>query len=860
MKCQTSNMEHLTYNKIFLISFFIICGILFFSPVLAEESPSSTEDIVENTTTTPISIEGSVDIPTNCEVVDTDGVTHSYGDPTSSTYFAICAIKAAQDAGIISNINLSNQYPSMGLFVTAINDVEADPMNQYWALFQNDGFASLGISSLPIEVGDTLKLELQDFVGNNLGSNLTLHINSLLPTTNSSTTTEFLATTTIHLQIETYDNTLFNDDFVVTACEPTENTTSTSLTVYCALQQLSANMGWTTTFSFYSDSVFLSSINNYDGADWNWWAFFHNLDFASEALNEYIVQENDDILLSYGTFPLKIEVPTTTPELNTTTTLNIKEFGFDLSWNSAWLDSNSSTLVINDEEYFTENGIYELEINTTTPYEIYGKKNGYLNTEIIYIIATSSTDDTGNNNSTDNDGDDEENTSSGGSTIITHNNLNINKAIEFLSANQNEIGNFGSSDIYTDWVAIAFGSYNKNHETAQNIKSYLITDPNPLVGMNDVSDYARRSMALIALGINPYSDTATNYINKLIEKFDGTQFGDPNLYNDDIFAIIPLLHAGYNYQDEIISKTVNFILSKQTNGGWGSVDLTAATIQALSPLTDIFQVSEALLSAKNKLKDTQTSNGGWGNIPSTAWVMQAISSSGENQEDWQNNNITPDDYLYSLQASDGGLDETNTNNDFRIWNTAYAIPASLKMDWNDIMQNFTKPTNENSTSGLPDTTDTTTTTPTSTIDIIIITPTSTPTSTIEIEGETATTTIEIIEETCTDALQCVSITNTIETDITNHETYNPNQDKIQNIDEKTQSDTTRNDNETMEQFDNDNNTTTPTSELVISNQTLSSASSSTPIQNTAKGVFATATAMASGLGLYLGWRFLLSLV
>ena len=1007
MRSQTSNMKHLTFNNLVLISFFIIFGVLFFSPVYAEDfnlESGSDEGIIIEKININIEMDNDKDGEGTAivEIIDEDQ-EEEYKIEEESEDFAF-NLESGEDTEIESLI-----------FTPEIEDESEDDEIDVLLLTTTE---EVGTTDSTSRTTPTLEVEIED-------SDPAITI--LITPTTIEPIAE-LSTITIHLQIEAYDATLFNDDFVVTECLPTEESSTTTFTTYCALQQLSEDQNWNTNFNFSGDSVFLSSINNYNGADWNWWAFFHNLDFASEALNEYVLQENDSIILSYGTFPLKIEAATTTPELDTTTTVKIKEFGFDLSWNSAWLDSpsstfvinreeifdedgiyeldittttpyeiygtkdnfvnssiltvspqelveetilttttihfqfetndgtvfnndsyvvescdydgqstlttwcaiqqianeeswelgytdyggewgiflstvttslgtynypsffvnndlgpgissydlqendhilftvninplkieietqtpelnttttinikefgfdafwnsvwsdsTSSTIIINNEEYFDEDGIFELEITTTTPYEIYGKKDGYLDSEVLIISPTSTAENIADEND-DNIG--------GGPSTITHNNLDVEKAIKFLSNNEND-GILGSSAIYTDWAAIAFGAYNKNHQTAQNIKDYLLTDPNSLAGLNDVSDYARRAMALMSLGINPYSGTNTNYIDSLVNQFDGTQFGDVNLFNDDIFAIIPLLNAGYNSQDEIISKTVEFILSKQINGGWGSIDMTAAAIQTLSPLTEISGVSEALVSAKNKLKDAQDTSGGWNNTPATAWTMQSIISLNENIEDWKTSNKTPGDYLYSIQISDGGVDKDADENT-RIWNTSYAIPAALGMNWHNILQNFNKPVilpvnPDPGPTGFATTTDSiiTTSTPTTALDIV-----ETPTTTIKIASPTP----DLIEEPAPTPKSQITPAST--------PTYTPPTVKTPEHDDS--STTTK------------HTTTTPDPTLTPhTGQTLSANTSSTPLQSAAKGVFGTATAMASGLGLYLGWRFLLTLV
>lgn len=278
--------------------------------------------------------------------------------------------------------------------------------------------------------------------------------------------------------------------------------------------------------------------------------------------------------------------------------------------------------------------------------------------------------------------------SSGGGSFVAK--VDLSKAVDFLTAKQSADGSF-SSAWQTDWAAIALVSVNPNSSAAQKIKSYLLTDPNPLGGMNQVSDYARRAMALMSLNINPYSGVKTNYIKKIIDLFDGRQFGDVALYNDDIFALLVLNKAGYGASDEMIKQTVAFIISKQqANGLWDSIDLTAAAVQALTPLSSSANITSALAKAKSFLSGAQKADGGFDDTYATSWVMQAISAMGENASSWQKNNNTPESYLALSQGADGGLEKNSSLEVNRLWSTAYAIPAVSAKSWLNILNSFAK--------------------------------------------------------------------------------------------------------------------------------------------------------------------------
>jgi len=267
--------------------------------------------------------------------------------------------------------------------------------------------------------------------------------------------------------------------------------------------------------------------------------------------------------------------------------------------------------------------------------------------------------------------------------------FNIAKATNFLLSQQKNNGTFGE-DLYTDWVTLALASNSATPKTnLDKIAKYF--SENKFSGIN-TTDYERHAMALMALGLNPYNTNNENYVNDIISKFDGTQFGDKNSDNDDIFALIVLQNAGYKIDDKIISDDISFILSKQkADGSWDeSIDLTGAGIEALVAFNQNDQVKNALTKAEQYLKQNQKTDGGWQNVSSTAWAMEGILALGEKPEDWIENENTPLDYLTDEQDTDGGIKNADLNS--RIWETAYALTSLSGKTWNQIMQKFDKPT------------------------------------------------------------------------------------------------------------------------------------------------------------------------
>ena len=640
-------------------------------PVASSENNSQTETL---------SISVSVDVPNTCTISDTDGVLHTYTATSSDQYLGICALEAALDAGDISNVGLSNEYPSMGLFVTSFNDLEADSNNQYWALYKNDTFSSSGLSSLPVSVGDVISFKLSDFSGNETGDFVNITIESLITDESSvAEETENIPSTNIHLDIETNDGELYNSNINVSACDSDNNPdTPNEITAYCAILQSGVSNDW----SWYGNDAFLNSLGTYVNNDSNngvYWGWFNNLELGSSALNKFTLNKDDKILLTYNTNPTKIEVSKKNPYVGESLIISAKGFGYDSSWNPTWTALNSGKISINGDLFdFDENGEYTLTPTDTTPIEFFAEEDSYLDSDTITVNPVESVSNNLSSGSS---------ATSGSSVKQKTRTFSVPNALSFLESNQNKDSSF-SSDMYTDWAAIAIAS-SGNSIGKKKIKNYFLSEN---FNSSVLTDYERRAMALIALGINPYSGTKIDYIRKIKDEFDGKQIGDNSLINDDVFGLVVLAHAGFNSSDDIIKNSIEFILSNQSNNGsWESPDLTAATIEALNNFSSVSGVSSAIDKGINYLVQLQNNNGSFGNIYSTAWVIQALS---ENSSLSQNINDAIS-YLTTEQQYDGGVsDDSDIYN--RIWVTSYAIPAVKKLSWNDILENFDKQEEGNS--------------------------------------------------------------------------------------------------------------------------------------------------------------------
>lgn len=578
----------------------------------------------------------------------------------------------------------------------------------------------------------------------------------------------------VNLNLRYQNNLLFSGAVTVpssTNITDTNNTTHLSNSITALNALIAADQQ--------SDNFFLSEIQYYP--DWDSlylkclnittptttklcdnWNYVVNETYPSLSIDKFTLTGGENIYIYFNN-SWQITASTSTLPANTSTTFYTWRYNYDnleKEWaldnnnlidvsipnpnSTGWWDTTISTATIKSDnegkiEYaFNTTGTYYAKI-TSADWTKWSWPITVTVTEPLIITTTGANEPTVASEQSPTSGNNS-NGGGNGNTISGHQVININKAAQYLLTNQSADGSIGSI-LVSDWSAIALAAAGQNNE---QIKNYLLADPSATGGLNEVSDNARRAMALMALKINPYNGTKTNYIQKIIDSFDGTQFGDRDLYNDDIFALFPLLHAGYTATDALITSTVGFILSKQNvNGAWDGIDLTAAAIQALSQARNLDGVNIALIKAKDYLSNQQQTTGGWNNTFTTSWAAQAVAALGEPKTSWMKENKTPDDYLYAQQSIDGGLEKDSTVTSTRLWATSYAIPAALGKTWSQILNDFAKPANgTNEANGVggfyPDTL-ATTTPPTSTPWVAI-----TPSSTLEITPEITITPVELL--------------------------------------------------------------------------------------------------------------------
>jgi len=267
----------------------------------------------------------------------------------------------------------------------------------------------------------------------------------------------------------------------------------------------------------------------------------------------------------------------------------------------------------------------------------------------------------------------------------------IQLSLNWLRNQQNSDGSIGSFAI-SSWVVMAIAASgddpNKWVKNEVSIVQYLKNNINAL---STCTDYSRFILSMVAAGEDPRNINGVDLIAKLESFYDGTQFGDPTLLNDDFWAVMALISAGIYKDDPKIQNSITFIKNHQTaSGGWSfdvnatygpDVDDTSAAIMALISAGESPQ-SESIVNALNYIKSTQDSTGGfnsgWGYSAETdSWAIQAIVAAGQNptSPDWTVNGNNPVTHLLTYRNSDGSFKDWSGSPS--VWTTAYAIPALL---------------------------------------------------------------------------------------------------------------------------------------------------------------------------------------
>lgn len=441
-------------------------------------------------------------------------------------------------------------------------------------------------------------------------------------------------------------------------------------------------------------SFYVKCIDYGGGEKCDNWQYVVDGTSPFSSIDQSILSGGEEVYLYFGN-PHQVVSSSSSVEVNQSFQVTAQNYDYE---NDVWEPLTGVTIGItqpnpsdafNPTEVLTQavdgSGVATFSVATTGSYNVGIKEDYYFPTIPLTVNAVSSGGGSGGGGGGSSSGSSSSSQSSGSISELPD--FDLSDAVQFLQEQVSEDGSFGSSTLYADWVAVAYGGAKVKGEPKEALIKYLATQkPSELL-----TDNERRVLALLSLGQNPYSFGGVNYIDLILKDFDNKQFGEPNLVNDDIFAVISLFGAGYTVEDEIIKKDIEFILSEQkTNGSWeGSVDLTASAVQALYPFKDIEEVASAIELSRKYLKTSQKEDGGWGSVYTTSWVLQVEDLL---DQEWTQNKKSGENYLALYQQGDGGVLAKKDKKDNRIWATSYAIPGVVGKSWLDIIEKVPKQT------------------------------------------------------------------------------------------------------------------------------------------------------------------------
>lgn len=236
------------------------------------------------------------------------------------------------------------------------------------------------------------------------------------------------------------------------------------------------------------------------------------------------------------------------------------------------------------------------------------------------------------------------------------------------------------------WSTMALAAINTNSIPSDYLKT---------ISGTTAVDYEAPILAITALGKDPKTFGASDYVAKLESFRSNGQIGDATTLNDDIFGILALISAGQPVSDPAVADAKTFLLARQnSDGGWGfstaggsDSNTTASAIVALKA-AGLSSDDVHIASALTYLKTTQNADGGFTYDPtskygtdsdssSTAWVLWALNSLAIDQSSWTKGGHVPTDYLQDNQNPSGYFSyQTGSAEDsFSGVTTAYAVIA-----------------------------------------------------------------------------------------------------------------------------------------------------------------------------------------
>jgi len=422
------------------------------------------------------------------------------------------------------------------------------------------------------------------------------------------------------------------------------------------------------------------------------WQFVVNGDYPSVGLDKYELEEGDSFMLFFGS-PRRVVLSADTITAGDTLTTTVEAFDADAGAYAPVTGYTVGVTQPNADNPFSPTEVATAEVNTdgqaSFALDVEGEYGVGIQEDFYFPLESLSVLPAGTVVEDDTDTTSGTSFGSGGS-LVDVDAFSVPAAQSFIAAQQEPDGSFGG-DLFTDWAAIALAADDNEPEALVKVRRYLLNDT---PSYSRATDFERRALALMVLGISPYDGTPVDYIDSLWGFYDGAQLGEPKYVNDDIFALMVFGKAGYTTDDARYNQLFIHVRDSQmANGSWeDDVDLTAAALQALA-LFEGPGTEAAMDAAEVYLRSKQDDDASWGNSFATSWVLQGIAALGQRPNDWETT-ANPLEYMAGIQGDDGGVDPEEEILQNRLWATSYAVPAVLGKTWPEMMSRFAVPVTE----------------------------------------------------------------------------------------------------------------------------------------------------------------------
>ncbi|MBI5466030.1 MAG: DUF4430 domain-containing protein [Candidatus Kerfeldbacteria bacterium] len=230
-----------------------------------------------------------------------------------------------------------------------------------------------------------------------------------------------------------------------------------------------------------------------------------------------------------------------------------------------------------------------------------------------------------------------------------------------------------------EWITMALKASGETNV----VKTHLQTFSGTLA-----TDYAKRILAIVAVGENPATFAGTDLVAGLKALAQAGQIGEPGLLNDDAWGLMALRSAGVAESDTVVAGAKAYLLAHQgTDGGWGygltSGSDTNDTAAVLMALGEVSVTSGTVVdSALSYLRSAQNADGGFAYVPgsdsdsgSTSWVWSALQKLGQAATSWTKGSNTPAIFLQTLQLQDGSYKWQASDSQGSVSMTAFAVVA-----------------------------------------------------------------------------------------------------------------------------------------------------------------------------------------